>query len=184
MESNMSPRKFPLRPVIIAAMLAICASPAFAQSVNTNYLPGTDFSKYHSYKWVTVDGAQQVDQILDQQIKGAVDKQLAAKGLTKKDADPVDMYVGYQAAMDQEKELNAWGGGMGWRMGGGMATVTTSTVDIGTVALDLYDPANKQLLWRGTVSDTVHKSTSPEKRQDHLDKAMGKLLKKFPPSPK
>jgi uncharacterized protein DUF4136 len=168
----------------LAAVLGTLTGTAFSQSVNTNYMPGTDFSKYHSYKWVAVDGAQQVDQILDQQIKGAVDKQLAAKGLTKKDADPVDMFVGYQVAMDHEKELNAWGGGMGWRMGGGMGTVTTTTVDIGTVALDLYDPANKQLLWRGTVSDTVHKSTSPEKRQEHFDKAMGKLLKKFPPPAK
>lgn len=174
--------KSPRHGLAFAALLFMFAGTAFCQSVNTNYLPGTDFSKYHSYKWVTVDGAQPVDQITDQQIKAAIDKQLTAKGFTRKDADPVDLYVGYQVAMDKEQELNAWGGGMGWRMGGGMATVTTTTVDIGTLALDLYDPADKQLIWRGTVSESVSKSSTPEKKQQMLDKASGKLLKKFPPA--
>jgi len=175
-----------LRQFTAGALLTVIASTGLAQSVSTNYLPGTDFSGFKSYKWVTVDGSTPADQILDQQIKQAVDKQLAAKGFTKKDADPVDIYVGYQVAVDQEKELNAFGGGvgMGWRMGGGMATVTTSTVDIGTLAVDFYDPAKKQLLWRGSASETVHKSGSPEKKQERIDKAMEKLLKKFPPPAK
>jgi len=182
----MRPLTQPLRRFAIAALLTAIASTGFAQSVNTNYMPGTDFSGFKSYRWVAVDGSKQVDQILDQQIKQAVDKQLSAKGLTKKDADPVDMFVGYQVAVDQEKELNAYGGGMGmgWRFGGGMASVTTSTVDIGTLSIDFYDPAKKQLLWRGSASETVHNSGSPEKKQERIDKAMAKLLKKFPPPAK
>lgn len=169
-----------MRRCALAGLLVACAPLVSAQSVSTNYLPGTDFSGYHSYKWVAVDKASQVDQIVDQQIKSAVDKQLAAKGLSKKDADPADLYIGYQVAMDQEKELNAWGA-PGWRFNG-MASVTTSTVDVGSLVLDVYDPAKKELVWRGTASETVSKSSSPEKRQEHLDKAMGKLLKKFPPA--
>lgn len=164
----------------LVALLLAAAPLAHGQSVSTNYLPGTDFSGYHSYRWVAVPGAAPLDQITDQQIKAAVDKQLAAKGLTSKEGDPADLYVGYQVAMDQEKELNAWGA-PGWRFNG-MASVTTSTVDVGTLALDIYDPAKKQLLWRGSASETVNKSTTPEKRQDHIDKAMAKLLKKFPPA--
>ena len=169
-----------IRSFALAGLLVSPATLVSAQSVSTNYLPGTDFSGYHSYKWVAIDKGTQVDQIVDQQIKEAVDKQLAAKGLSKKDADPADLYVGYQVAMDQEKELNAWGA-PGWRFNG-MASVTTSTVDVGSLALDIYDPGKKTLVWRGTASETVSKSMSPEKRQAHLDKAMGKLLKKFPPA--
>jgi hypothetical protein len=165
--------------IALAAILTLASAAALAQSVSTNYMPGTDFSKYRTYRWVAVEGAATVDQILDQQIKQAVDKQLAAKSFTRKDADPVDLYVGYQVAVDEEKELNAFGA-PGWRFGG-MASVTTSTVDVGTLALDFYNPAAKQLLWRGSASETVHKSSSPEKNQEQLDKAMGKLLKKFPP---
>lgn len=173
------------RNLMIAALLMGCVQAASAQSVNTNYMPGTDFSKYHSYKWVIIDGATPVDQILDQQIKAAVDKQLSSKGFTRKDSDPVDLFVGYEVAMDQEKELTGWGGGgVGWRLGGGMATVTTSTIDVGMLSLDIYDPAQKSLVWRGTASETVSKSGTPEKKQQQLDKAMAKLLKKFPPPAK
>jgi Domain of unknown function (DUF4136) len=51
-------------------------------------MPGTDFSKYHTYAWADevkgeprIDG--QPDQILDAQVKQAVDSQMAPKGLTK-----------------------------------------------------------------------------------------------------
>jgi hypothetical protein len=164
----------------LAAALVTFGGAALAQSVNTNYVPGTDFSRYRSYKWVAVDGSTPVDQILDQQIRAAVDKQLAAKGFTKKDSDPVDLYAGYQVAVDQEKELNAWGA-PGWRFNG-MASVTTSTVDVGSLAVDFYDPGKKELVWRGAATETVSKSGSPEKKQEKLDKAMSKLLKKFPPA--
>lgn len=165
-----------------ATLLALMSSAALAQSVSTNYVPGTDFSKLHSYRWVAVDGGgAPVDQIQDQQIKSAVDKSLAAKSFTRKDADPVDFYIAYQVALDQEKQLDAYGS-PGWRFGGGMASVTTHTVDIGSVVLDVYDPSGKKLLWRGTASETVSRSGTPEKKQEKLDKAMAKLLKKFPPT--
>jgi len=170
------------RGLAAAALLAL-AAPVLAQSINTNYVPGTDFAKFRTYKWVAVSGAAPVDQILDQQIKQSADKQLAGKGFTKKDADPVDLYIGYQAATDQEKELNAYGS-PGWRWGGGMGTVTTSTVDVGTLTLDVYDPAAKQLLWRGSATESVSKSTSAEKKEERMDKAMAKLLKNFPPAKK
>jgi len=170
-----------------ALSLVLMSSAALAQSVSVNYVPGTDFSKLHSYRWVAVGGDTSVDQITDQQVKAAVDKSLASKSFTKKDADPVDFYVTYQVAMDKEKQLDAYGTpGWGWRGGmggmGGMTTVTTHTVDIGTLALDFYDPNGKQLLWRGTASESVGHSGTPEKKQERLDKAMSKLLKKFPPT--
>jgi hypothetical protein len=168
----------PLGAIALFAFSLTC----LAQSINTNYLPGTDFSSYHSYRWVSVDheGTAHVDQILDAQIKQAVDKQLQSKGMTKKDADPADLYVGYQVGVQQQQELNAYGS-PGWRFGGGMADVRTSTVDVGTLVVDIYDPAKKELVWRGSANETINKSSSPEKKQEHLDKAATKLLKDFPP---
>ena len=88
-------------------LFTLFSSAVFAQSISTNYVPGTDFSKLHTYRWVAVGGGASIDQIQDQQIKAAVDKSLGAKSFTTKDADPVEFYVAYQVAMDQEKELDA-----------------------------------------------------------------------------
>jgi Domain of unknown function (DUF4136) len=165
--------------IALILLLAAC-SLASAQDVSTNAMPGVDFSKYHTYKWVTIEGATYPNQIVDAQIKQSVDGQLAAKGLTKTDSDKADLLIGYQVSVSQEKQWNAYGTG-GFRWGGGMASAQQSTIAIGTLVLDMYDPASKQLVWTGRATKTLDSSANQEKKQKNLDNAMKKLLKNFPP---
>jgi Domain of unknown function (DUF4136) len=169
--------------ILVGLVLFACGS-VLAQDVTYNSAPGTDFSKFKTYKWVKIEGAEYPDQILDQQIKQSIDSQLAAKGFTKSDSDNADLYVGYQVSITQEKEWNAYGMGGGWRMGGGMATATSSTLQIGTLAFDVYDQAGKQLVWRGAATKTLNPPKDPDKRQKNLEKGVAKLLKNFPPPKK
>jgi uncharacterized protein DUF4136 len=165
-------------------VLAVLACSAmFAQDVTTNSMPGADFSKYHTYKWVSIEGASYPNQIVDTQIKSSVDAQLAAKGLTKTDSDTADLLIGYQVSIDQQKQWNAYGTG-GLRWGGGMGTATSSVISIGTLVLDMYDPTSKQLVWTGRATKTIEPNNSQEKKQKNLDKALAKLLKNYPPTPK
>jgi hypothetical protein len=164
---------------LVFALVAYTLTPA--QEISTNAMPGTDFSKYHTYKWVAIEGATQPNQILDTQIKNSIDAQLAAKGLTKTDSDKADLYVGYQTSIDQQKQWNAYGMGGGPRWGGGMGTATSSVINIGTLVLDMYDPTTKQLVWTGRATKTLDASANQEKKQKNLDKAMQKLLKNYPP---
>jgi hypothetical protein len=161
--------------------LLLACSFAPAQEVSANFMPGTDFSKYHTYRWVAIEGASHSNQIVDAQIKSSIDSQLAAKGLTKTDNEKADLYVGYQVSVDQQKQWNAYGMGGGLRWGGGMATAQSSTIDIGTLVLDMYDPANKQLVWTGRATKTLDPGTKQEKQQKNLNKTIQKLLKNFPP---
>ena len=167
-------------------LLLLACSVALGQEVMTNYLPGTDFSRYHTYKWVTLGPTGAPDQILDTQIKQSIDSQLAAKGLTKVETEKAELLVRYQVAVDKEKEWNATGMGDIFRAPGfatamGTATATSSTITVGTLVLDVYDPAAKQLVWTGKATKTVNPSKDPQKNQKNLDKAMQKLLKDFPP---
>jgi hypothetical protein len=166
----------------MALMLAILiSSVAVAQDVTTNSMPGVDFTKYHTYKWVVIEGAEVPNQIVDAQIKQAVDAQLATKGLTKTDSDKADLYVGYQVSISHQQQWNAYGMGGGLRWGGGMATAQSSTISIGTLAVDMYDPASKQLIWTGRATKTIDPNNSQEKREKNLNNAMKKLFSKFPP---
>jgi len=168
-------------PVLVIAIMT--CSVILGQDVQTKYMPGTDFSKYHTYKWVAIEGGGHPDQIMDTQIKQSIDSQLAAKGFTKTDSDKADLLVAYQVAVDQQKQWNAYGMGGGIRWGG-MATATSSTINVGTLVLDMYDPATKELVWKGSATKTLDPSKDQEKNQKNLDKAMQKLLKDFPPKPK
>src|SRR6516162_5427491 len=162
------------------ALIACVVAPG--QDVRYNFMPGTDFSKYHTYKWVAIEGGAHPNQIVDQEIKDAANQQLSSKGLTKVDGDKADLFVGYQIAVDQEKQWNAYG--MGGRWAGGMATATQSTINVGSFVLDMYDPSTKQLVWTGTASKTLDPSGNQEKNMQRLDKGMAKLLKNYPPKQK
>jgi Domain of unknown function (DUF4136) len=130
-------------PAVLLA-LVVC-SVTYAQEVRTNYMPGTDFSRYHTYAWVDeVKGVPQVggkpDQMLDTQVKQAVDSQMAAKGFTKVvDVSKADLLLGYQLAIDRERQINGfadgWGRWGGWGPWGGSLesfSATSSTINIGT----------------------------------------------------
>ena len=182
-------------PAFVLALVA--CSVTYAQDVRTNYMPGTDFSRYHTYAWVDeVKGVPRVggqpDQILDTQVKQAVDSQMAAKGLTKvADGDKADLVLGYQLVIDRERQINGfadgWGGWGGWGpWGGGLNSfsATTSTINIGTFVLGMYDPAAKKLIWIGAAQHTLEPSKKQEKNQERLNKGAQKLLKDFPPARK
>ena len=180
-------------PALVLALVA--CSLTWAQDVRTNYMPGTDFSKYHTYAWVDeVQGVPSVgghpDQILDSQVKEAVDSQMAAKGFTKVNQGKPDLVLGYQLAIDQEKQINGfgdgwggWGGGFGGPWGGGLNTfsATTSNLYVGTFVLGIYDPAVKKLVWIGAAQHVLEPSKKQEKNVQRLNKGAQKLLKDFPP---
>ena len=179
-------------PALLLALVA--CSVTRGQDLRTNYMPGTDFSKYHTYAWVDeLKGVPRVggqpDQILDTQVKQAVDSEMAVKGLTKVvDINKADLLLSYQLAIDREKQINGfangWGGG-GWGpWGGGLDSfsATTSTINIGTFVLGMYDPVAKKLIWIGAAQHTIEPRKKQEKNQERLNKGAQKLLKDFPPA--
>ena len=161
---------------------------AFAQDVHYNYDRAANFSNYKTYKWVELSNGVP-DQLIDHDIKLAVDEQLAQKGLTKVEKD-ADLYVGYHALIDLEKGVNlsAWGmrgGPGGW--GGfdnGSVTGQTSTIPVGMLFVDLYDAAKKQLIWRGDANKAIELKKDPDKNYKSLQKTMAKLFKNYPPRSK
>lgn len=164
----------------VVALLLLTAVTLTAQDVRYNFMPKTDFSKYRTYKWVKIGNAHP-DQIMDAEIKQSVDSQLAAKGMTKTESDKADLYIGYQTAVDQEIQWDAWGTRS---FGSGMGSWTSSTISIGTLVLDMYDPGREQLVWTGQATKTIDPSSNPEKNLKNLDKAVAKLLKNYPPKQK
>ena len=184
----MKKRKLIISLGIISGVLLL-ASGVFAQKVKYNYLPGTDFVKYKTYKWVKIDGAQYPNQLLDEQIMRSIDAQLAQKGLSRTDSNEADLAVVYQVALNQEKQWSSystgtggWGYG-GWGGWGGMDSTygSTTTITIGTLNLDVYDMAMKKQIWRGEATKTLNPPKDPSKLQKNIDKAMAKLLKNYPP---
>ena len=93
----------------------------FTQEVHFDYYRSANFSTYKTYRWVDYSPVKLTDQLLDQDIKRAVDEQLDGKGLRRVDTGG-DLLVGYQAGISQEKQFDSfgsrgWGGPFGWGLG-------------------------------------------------------------------
>ena len=182
--------------LLALVILLLGLTPVLAQDVRYDFDKEKDFSKYKTYKWVPIKGADQPDELTTKNIKASIDAELATKGMTKTESDDANLYVGFQTAIGTEKEFTSynsgWGYGGGWGGGwyghGGMASTTTygstSTVYVGTLDLSMYDPAQKQLVWRGSVSKTLDPKAKPEKKEKNINKAVAKLLKNYPPKEK
>ncbi len=124
------------------------------------------------------------DQLISQDIKRAVDEQLAQKGLTKVEENG-DLQIADHAAIREEKRMDLNRMGLRDRGCGGWWDCSisgqTSTIPIGTLVIDVYDRARQQLIWRGQANKTVDFKKDPDKNYKNLQKAMTRLFKNYPP---
>jgi Domain of unknown function (DUF4136) len=168
---------------VLMGLVLLFAGKASAQQVKTDYDRSANFAQYKTYSWEHVKTQDPLD--VDR-IKSAVNAALAAKGWTQVDSGGDVSIVAMEITQNQQT-LNTFydglGGGWGWRRFGGggfgQATTTTETYKVGTVVVDLFDSKTKQLIWRGSESDTL--SNKSEKNIKNLDKGVEKMFKNFPP---
>lgn len=167
----------------LVGMTLVFAGMASAQQVKTDYDRSANFTLYKTYSWEHVETK---DPLNVDRIKHAVNTVLAARGWTMVDSGADVAVVAMEITRDQQT-LNTFydglGGGWGWRRfgGGGFgeATTTTDTYTVGTVVVDLFDTKTKQLIWRGSASDTL--SNNSDKNIKNLNESVDKMFKHFPP---
>lgn len=167
------------------ATLLLTAVTACA-SIKTDYDRGVNFAQYKTYSWEHVRTKAPLD--VDR-IENAVNVALAAKGWTRVDSGGDVSIVAIETTRDQQTVntfYDGFGGGWGWRHfgGGGFggfgeARTTTDTYKVANLVVDLYDTKTKQLVWRGSSSDTL--STNSSKNIRNLNKGVEKMFKEFPP---
>ena len=166
------------------AMFFVLTVASMGQQVKTDYDHNANFGQYKTYSWEKV---QTRDPLLVDRIKEAVNGVLAAKGWTQVDSD-ADVSIVAMQFTQNEQTLNTFydGFGGGRRFGGfggfGDATTTTETYKVGDLVVDLFDAKTKNLIWRGSSSDTL--SNNADKNTKNLDKEVQKMFAHFPPQAK
>lgn len=187
----MKPFVFPIV-VLGFAVLAGCDG-----NVGYNYDRQADFSQFKTYALVDIRGGMdKLNDLERRAVEESVERGLAARGLTKATPETADLFAGIQVGIEKSQEYTTvnmggpwgmgpgWGPGWGWGWGAGMGGVSqtrANTVLTGTLVLDLYERAKKQLVWRGQVSKTLDPTRKPERRRERLDKAVDAMLKNYPP---
>ena len=178
----------------LALAAAMLSATAFAQQVNYDFDRSADFSRYKTFAYkvcMNIDNP-----LVDKRIVAGLENVLALEGLTKADGD-ADVNVTYHSSTTEDVVIDtrswgygygpgwAWGhGGYGYGYGGGPVSSTTTVRKYtrNTLVIDIWDARTKELVWRGTASDSV--SDDPQKNDKKVQKALQKLFKLYPPERK
>jgi hypothetical protein len=171
------------------ATLAACAS-----NVSTDYSPNVGFSQLRRFALVTRrDSASH--QLVDDRVRAAVASQLTAKGMTETGREEADVLVGYGVVDHTRTEVDrsdwGWGPEWGWRYyRWGVPWPIDSRADIintytdGSVVVCMVDARTHRVVWQGEAADVLSLPVNNPKRADvDIDRAVAKMLDKFPPAP-
>lgn len=170
-----------MRTALIAATLgALIATGCATVNVGSYIARDMDFARYRTYDWGPADALPTGDARLDNnaifndRFQGAIEKQLAAKGLTRADGAPADLLIHYHTTVDWRSEVDALDRNLGY-------TPAITTYEAGTLVVDVIDTRTKRMVWRGWAEDRFEGGFDTQERLERtVDEAVKQLMKTFP----
>lgn len=170
-----------------ALVLSTLALSAQAQKPQIQWNSKYAFDGVETFAWQDTPDTSLEEQnpFMHSLIKNTIEAELATSGLTEVNANP-DVWVNYHASTTTEVQLRTdsygysiGGYGMaGWGyygMAAGPVSSTTRAVEYtkGTLVVDIWDAASKELVWRGMVTDTLPDNV--QKAEKLVVRAIGKM---------
>jgi hypothetical protein len=173
--------------LVAAVLLASCST----LEVSTDYNPGFNFASLKTYEWLPQENPATSDirinnSLINDRVTAAVENNLDAKGFRKATEGTPDFYVTWLGAIDQKMRIdtiNQYYGSYGY--GGccwpGYARTYISEYEEGTLIIDILNPVDHKLLWRGTGRDYIREMQTPEEITRNINEVVVKILAGFPP---
>jgi hypothetical protein len=163
---------------VAAVACAFLAGACSSLSTSFDYDTGFDFARLATYGWV-----DRQDNSLDlRRVREAVDAELAARGYRLVESRP-DFQVAAHVSTSERIRIVDWGytfhSRRHWYAGG--RDIDVWQYDEGTLVLDVIDPGQSALVWRGTASKTIDRTWTPEERDAEARAGVQALLSRFPP---
>ena len=187
-----------------ALTILVFAGVAVAQKVEvkTNQAPNTDFKVFKTYAWLppvpvvknvapdAVTNPTLSEEALMPALVAAVDRELAARGLTKAAPESADIHVAYFAALsvgfNQSYLGEHYGYITGWASPIPIGLAPTTNVNVyekGTVLVDIVNRAANKAVWRGTALTRIAPEHSVDKRIERINDAVKRMFEKYPVKP-
>ena len=177
----------------LAALLVV--SNAWAQQAYVDFDKETDFTVYKTFTWVKSDeDLSETSPLWHERVRNGITERMVEGGMTEATGDEIpDVYVTYYASESQTTRVitdnvgygygGSYGGVYGSRYGRyggptmsmGTSTSRVITYDKGTLVIDIWDAEKKEMVWRGSTTDTI--SDDPRKMEKRLKKMLDKLIK-------
>jgi len=181
-----------LSAVFILALTG-CSSIDVKQDFDTTY----NFQDFTTYAWLDKDRTRSVDtrinnDLVKNRMISAIESALDAKGFTKVAKDQASFLVEWHGSIDSKLQVDTIDHyyrpyGYGARRGydpfvhSRSSRTVVSEYDLGTLLIDILDPAEHKLIWRGTGQGIVHDNNEPAEITENIHNAVLEILAQFPP---
>lgn len=190
--------------IFIFILFALSACTNHRVSTNAEVWEKADFQEFKTWRWHEWAQDDSVNEILHDQVKSTVARELTKKGLNFQPESEVDFLVNYVMNVRNDIEIDRIPTYEGFseryigidRYGRHINVTefqlrkqldeseTMKMIVKGTLIIDILDPQTKKILLR-LIAEKPMPSNAPnaETRQRRLDAVVVKLLSKFPPQP-
>jgi len=160
--------------------------------VSQDYEKGHDFSGLRTYAWKANNNHEygiQGNDLVDKRIRVAIQNNLSAKSFNQLTSGKPDFYISYHVTIKQKVSSSSASGGisMGRSSHGRYGSVgmsSGSNVQVynqGTILIDVTDPENNKLIWRGISTQSVSDHLKPGESAEIINETVEKILQQFPP---
>ena len=151
-------------------LLAIVGGVTCSEVTTTSRVtPGASLEGYHTWAWAD---ARSPPDAPDQELRAALERELALRGMIPARDGAPDFLVGYHGQREAKTESVPRAGVRWW---GKPDEVGYSE---GTIVVDFADARSGRVFWRGTATAPVDAPNPPA--PDKIDKAVSQLMQKYP----
>ncbi|HEY3487573.1 MAG TPA: DUF4136 domain-containing protein [Gammaproteobacteria bacterium] len=177
--------------LVLYVFVTACSGIAVKQDYDTS----VDLQNLKTFNWQSPTQPKTANELanntlIDSRIRAAVERALAAKEHRKVTSGEADYLVAYSYTIDEklERDTSGTGIGVGRRhrstFGGIGINFGYDEYEEGTLIIDLINPANGKLLWRGFARQRLIWQSDPEETTEKINATVAAILKKFPPRQK
>jgi hypothetical protein len=166
--------------------------PAFAVSgcatmmVSSHVQRDLDFVRYRTYDWGPADALPTGDPRLDRDpffqdhMQGAVETQLAKRGLALATSGTPDLLIHYHANVSERIDVNRIDRQYGYCYADD-CSVRVMEYEAGTLILDVVDARTDRVIWRGWAQDSLDGVIgNPDRMERMINQAVARMLEMFP----
>jgi hypothetical protein len=168
-----------IRVILVLFFIGFTVSCA-TYGVKHDYDLQANFAEFKTFDWMQVPEKANIDSLILQRVKNAVNAELKAKGLTLSSNNP-DFLIAEHLGKNAKVRVSNWGYGYGYRYRG-YGGISAYQYEEGVLILDFVDIKSKKLIWRGSATAVVQNVNTPEKSEKLINAAVKAILKKYPPS--
>lgn len=183
--------------MLVGLAVLLSTGCAIKPPTSSDYDTEYDFTQLKTYSWIQAPSDDKVKTLDNKRQKNAIETMLNRKGFSKsKEGVKADFLLKTHSVTDKKVNIDRFYQTWGYHPFYHPNVLSphfshwpynSSTIvrehKVGTLVLDIVDPVNKQVIWRGSVSKPlgIYRNRSPEERATIALSNAEHMLASFPP---